>query len=109
MKASEFKKLIREEVRRALKEAKLSPGFKGVDINDYPLTIVAGPFMSLGELMSTIKTKFAKAADILKDSDFVDELKNTNPNEVGGFFLVKGPDYGGSGYSVVNGEDISAE
>ena len=109
MKASEFRKLIREEVRRALKEAKLSPGFKGVDINDYPLTIVAGPFMSLEELMKTIKTKFAKAADILKDRDFVDELRNTDPNEVDGLYLVKGADYGGSGYSVVNGEDISAE
>ena len=65
--------------------------------------------MSLEELMKTIKTKFAKAADILKDRDFVDELRNTNPNEVDGLYLVKGADYGGSGYSVVNGEEISAD
>ena len=107
MKVSEFRKLIREEVRRAMKEGKIKPGFKGVDMNDYPLTVVAGPFMSLADLMKTIKTKFAKATDIFKDKDFMDVLRNTDPNEVDGLYLVKGPDYGGSGYSVINGEDIS--
>jgi hypothetical protein len=109
MKVSQFRKLIREEVRKVLKEAKYSPGFKGVDINGYSLTIVAGPFMSFEDLAKAIKTKFAKAADILKDKDFAFELQDTDPNDVDGFYLVKGSGYGGSGYSVVNGEDISAE
>jgi len=107
MKASEFKKLIREEVRKALKENNLKPGFKGHDANDYPLTIVAGPFNSVEELTQALKTKYSKAADILRDKDLMADLKYEDASDVEGFFLVQGPDYGGSGFSVVYGEDIA--
>ena len=107
MKVSEFRKLIREEVRKALKENNLKPGFKGHDANDYPLTIVAGPFNSVGELTQALKTKYSKAADILRDKDLMADLKYQDASEVDGFFLVQGPNYGGSGYSVAYGEDIA--
>jgi hypothetical protein len=107
MKKSELRNLIREEIKRVLKENNLKPGFKGYDMNDYALTVVAGPFMSTKDLGNIIKTKFSKANDILRDKNLMDELNDTNATEVGGFYLVQGPDYGGSGYSVVNGEDIS--
>lgn len=107
MKVSQFKRLIREEVRKVLKESTLKPGFKGHDANDYPLTIVAGPFNSVEELTQALKTKYSKATDILRDKDLMADLKYQDASEVQGFFLVQGPDYGGSGYSVAYGEDIA--
>jgi hypothetical protein len=112
MKISEFRKLIREEVRKVIKEVQtgrktlLKPGTKGEDINMYPLTVVAGPFNSLDKVKAEIKSKYPKAMDIFKDPDFVYELEDTDPTDVGGFYLVKGPDYGGSRFTIVNGEDI---
>ena len=35
------------------------------------------------------------------------DLKYEDASDVEGFFLVQGPDYGGSGFSVVYGEDIA--
>lgn len=106
MKKSEFRKLIREEIRKVLKE-NIQPGTKGYDQNDYPLMVVAGPFNSLNDLVKAIKTKYPKAKDILSDIDLMYDLRDADPADVNGFYLVKGSDYGGSGFSVVNGEDIS--
>ena len=112
MKILEFRKLIREEVRKVVREVQtgkntpLKPGAKGSDINDYPLTVVAGPFNSLDKIKVEIRSKYPKAMDIFKNPDFVYELEETDPTDVGGFYLVKGPDYGGSQFSIVNGEDI---
>ncbi len=114
MKISEFRKLIREEVRKVIKEEKFKPGFRGVDRNDYLLTVVDGPYMSVVDFSSAIKTKYKNAIDILRDRDLMDELNDTNASEVGGFYLVKSrgtgndPKYGGTGYSIINGEDITA-
>ncbi len=85
----------------------IKPGTRGEDINMYPLTVVAGPFNSLNKVKAEIKSKYPKAMDIFKDPDFVYELEDTDPTDVEGFYLVKGPDYGGSGFTVVNGEDIT--
>jgi len=85
----------------------IKPGTKGEDINMYPLTVVAGPFDSLDMIKTVIKSKYPKAMDIFGDPDFADELKNTRAKDVEGFYLVKGPDYGGSGFTIVNGEDIT--
>lgn len=107
MKKSEFRQLIREEIKRVVNEGLIKPGAKGYDQNDYPLTVVAGPFNSLNDLVKAIKTKYPKAKDILMDKDFMFELENTDPADVGGFYLVTGSNYGGSGFSIVNGEDVS--
>ena len=87
----------------------IKPGTKGSDINDYPLTVVAGPFGSVNAFKAAIKTKYPKAMDVFQNTDLMDELNNTAVSEVGGFYLVKGPDYGGSGHTIVNGEDITLD
>jgi len=112
MKISEFRKLIREEVRKVIREVqtgkntKLQPGTKGSDINDYPLTVVAGPFDSVNAVKAIIRSKYPKAMDVFQNIDLIDELNDTNASDVGGFYLVKGPDYDDSGFTLVNGEDI---
>ena len=113
MNKLEFRKLIREEIRKVMKEAKYKPGFKGVDVNDYIIVVVDGPYMSVEDVTKAIKTKYRKAADILRDKDFMFDLEDTDPYDVDGFYLVKSaptgksdPVYGGSGYSIANGEDI---
>jgi hypothetical protein len=85
----------------------IKPGTKGEDINMYPLTVVAGPFDSLEAVQGEIKSKYPKAMDIFKYPDLVGDLKRTKAKDVEGFYLVKGPDYGGSGFTIVNGEDIT--
>lgn len=92
--------------RFLMPKANLQIGAKGVDTNDFPLTITAGPFDSVKAIEAAIKTKFSKAMDIFRNKDLVAELNKTKASDVGGFYLVKGPEYGGSGYTVVNGEDI---
>ena len=89
--------------------AAIKPGTRGEDINMYPLTVVAGPFDSFNAIKKAIEIKYPKAVDILQDEDFVSELENTNVKDVEGLYLVKGPDYGGSGFTVVNGEDITLD
>lgn len=109
MKTQELRKLIREEIRKVMSEGPIKPGTKGSDQNDYPLVVVAGPFNSLDDLVKAIKTKYPKAKDILADKGFMYELNDTDPADVDGFYLVKGSGYGGSGFSVVNGEDVSLD
>jgi hypothetical protein len=112
MKLTQFRKLIREEVRKVVKEVqtgkntKLRPGAKGEDINMYPLTVVAGPFDSVNAVKAIIRSKYPKAMDVFQNTDLIDELNDTNASDVGGFYLVKGPDYDASGFTLVNGEDI---
>lgn len=112
MKLTQFRKLIREEVRRVVKEfqtgrnQKLRPGAEGEDINMYPLTVVAGPFDSVNAVKAAIRSKYPKAMDVFQNTDLIDDLNNTNATNVGGFYLVKGSDYGASGFTLVNGEDI---
>jgi len=84
----------------------LRVGTKGEDINMYPLTVVAGPFNSIQAITSEIKSKYPKAMDIMQNTDLIDELKSTSAVDVSGFYLVRGPDYDGSGFTIVNGEDI---
>ena len=82
------------------------PGAKGEDINMYPLTVVAGPFNSVNAVKAAIRSKYPKAMDVFDNTDLIDDLNNTNASNVGGFYLVKGSDYGASGFTLVNGEDI---
>ena len=86
--------------------AAIKPGTRGEDINMYPLTVVAGPFDSVNAVKAIIRSKYLKAMDVFQNTDLIDELNDTNASDVGGFYLVKGPDYGGSRFSIVNGEDI---
>jgi hypothetical protein len=88
---------------------KIKPGAKGEDINMYPLTVIDGPFNTVSAIKAAIKNKYPKAVDVLQHSDLMDELNDTNASDVEGFYLVKGPDYRGSGYTVVNGEDITLD
>lgn len=77
MKASEFRKLIREEVRRALKEA--TPKFKVGDsvvvdnLEDYPFKVKA-IFPNKAKMLKDVQnmttpTKFKKLVQYLKDSE----------------------------------------
>lgn len=77
MKASEFKKLIREEVRRALKEA--TPKFKVGDsvvvdnLEDYPFKVKA-IFPNKAKMLKDVQNmttpaKFKKLVQYLKDSE----------------------------------------
>jgi hypothetical protein len=89
--------------------AAIKPGTRGEDINTYPLTVVAGPFDSFNAIRAAIKTKYPKAMDILQDQDFVTSLQDIEVKDVEGLYIVKGPDYGGSGFTIVNGEDITPD
>ena len=84
----------------------LKPGANGEDSNMYPLTVVAGPFATVNAVKAVIGLEYPEAMDVFENTYLIDELNDTDAFEVDGFYLVKGPDYEDSGYTIVNGEDI---
>ena len=106
MKISEFRKLIREEVGKVIKEVqtgkntKLRPGAKGEDINMYPLTVVAGPFDSVNAVKAAIRSKYPKAMDVFQNTDLIDELNDTNASDVGDLNQTNYQSHAGSGAQV---------